>query len=210
MSYNPFEVFSNSSRGTADVANKLVNMILSAVNKEYIKDSTVKDPIYIESVKKYFGPRCVYCERVFNENFESVREHVEAMNRFRAGLDVQGNVLLSCKECNEKKKEYDQMSLSEVPNAWEKLLKPFGNDCLDGCKHCEYWRSIYRGKSDDEIRFILEKRLEKIKNFRIQYLPLNFDKIRCGLVSILDEVYKECQSFAKQKEQEVLNQIRGV
>jgi hypothetical protein len=61
---------------------------------------------YEGAVRETFGNRCPYCLRELSAA-NSVVEHLDGMNRYRAGLHVPGNVLVACKECNSEKRRDD-------------------------------------------------------------------------------------------------------
>jgi hypothetical protein len=110
-----------TGRAKSDVANKLVSMLLHEVSRKICGSLklNVSDSDYIEAVVQRFGDCCCYCERPL-ENDRAAVEHLDGMNRFRAGLHIPGNVTVSCKKCNNEKRRDDQRPELVLANSgWE-------------------------------------------------------------------------------------------
>jgi predicted restriction endonuclease len=97
-----------TSRAKSDVANKLVGMFLHELSRKVSSEigMRVSDPSYHRAVVETFGHQCAYCERTLETDRAAV-EHLDGMNRFRVGLHIVGNVLVSCKRCNNQKRNDD-------------------------------------------------------------------------------------------------------
>src|SRR6202162_4043017 len=63
---------------------------------------------YEELVRRWFDNRCPYCTRKLADT-DSVIEHLDGMNRYRAGLHAPGNVLVACRKCNSEKRRDDSL-----------------------------------------------------------------------------------------------------
>ena len=65
---------------------------------------------YEELVRRWFNNLCPYCSRNLADTV-SVIEHLDGMNRYRAGLHAPGNVLVACKKCNSEKRRDDSLKV---------------------------------------------------------------------------------------------------
>lgn len=182
----------------SDVANKLVSMFLHDVSRKLASKSTlrVSSPKYAADVFATFGPRCCYCERVL-ENDRAAVEHLDGMNRFRAGLHIPGNVIVSCKKCNSEKRRDDQLrELKLAKTGWESFLRHDSTNCHAGCKTCIYWEGLW--PNEDERMEQLEQARQRIMGFRTQHrriIKLS-QKVQPLLHRELEKIYRECQTFA--------------
>ena len=156
-----------TARAKSDVANKLVSMFLHEVSRKICLslDLNVSDPRYIETVVAKFGVNCCYCGRPLEDDRVAI-EHLEGMNRFRAGLHIPGNVLLSCKRCNNEKRRDDQRPvLLLAKTGWESFLSHNSKGCAFGCNSCAYWRTVWLGDDGQHIKNLQETRC-RITEFR--------------------------------------------
>ncbi len=187
-----------TSRAKSDVANKLVSMFLHEVSRKISSSFglNVADSRYADAVFSKFGVHCCYCGRVL-ENDRAAVEHLEGMNRFRAGLHIPGNVVVSCKKCNNEKRRDDQLrELTLATSGWESFLSHDATKCREGCNSCAYWRSVWpddrlRGKNMSDAR-------NRIAEFRAEYevaIQLN-KEAQPSLHEELEKIYRECQLFA--------------
>jgi len=186
-----------TGRAKSDVANKLVSMFLHEVSRKITTKIglSVADPKYGNAVETEFGGYCCYCGRLLESDRAAV-EHPDGMNRFRAGLHIPGNVIVSCKKCNNEKRRDDQHhELTLAKTGWESFLSHDGTKCGEHCKTCAYWKTVW----PDEIRAQnLKAARRKILEFRARYsesIDLNL-KAHDSLRKELDKIYRECQSFA--------------
>jgi hypothetical protein len=194
-----------TGRAKSDVANKLVSMFLHEVSRNINAKIglSVADPRYVHAVETEFGGRCCYCGRLLESDRAAV-EHPDGMNRFRAGLHIPGNVLVSCKKCNNEKRRDDQLpELRLAKTGWESFLSHDGTNCSAHCKTCGYWKTIW----PDEIKVEnLKAARRKILEFRARYaesIELN-QKAHDSLRFELDKVYRECQTFAMDRIKEAV------
>jgi hypothetical protein len=185
-------------RAKSDVANKLVSMFLHEVSRKMAAqlELSVADAIYAQAVETEFGVQCCYCGRLLEYDRAAV-EHLDGMNRFRAGLHIPGNVIVSCKKCNNEKRRDDQIHELKLANSgWESFLSHDSTKCDVGCKTCRYWKTVW--PEDKERIKNLKAARDKISDFRLnhqQSIELS-SRSRDALRQELDQIYRECQSFA--------------
>jgi len=99
---------SATRRAKSDVANKLISMFLHELSRKISENWPMKvdGEEYEGLVRKWFNNRCPYCSRNLADTV-SVIEHLDGMNRYRAGLHAPGNVLVACRKCNIEKRRDD-------------------------------------------------------------------------------------------------------
>lgn len=200
-----------TGRAKSDVANKLVSMFLHEVSRKITAKIglSVADPKYGHAVETEFGGHCCYCGRLLESDRAAV-EHPDGMNRFRAGLHIPGNVIVSCKKCNNEKRRDDQLhELTLAKTGWESFLSHDGTKCGEHCKTCLYWKTIW----PDEMRVKnLKAACRKILEFRARYaesIELNL-KAHDSLREELDKIYRDCQSFATVRIKEAVDLLLKV
>jgi hypothetical protein len=118
-----YKLRSATRRAKSDVANKLVSMCLHELSRRISQGWPIKvdGEEYEELVRGRFNSGCPYCSCNLT-NAESVIEHLDGMNRYRAGLHVPGNVLVACRRCNSEKRRDDSLKiLSLARTGWEFL-----------------------------------------------------------------------------------------
>lgn len=185
-------------RAKSDVANKLVGMFLHEVSRKITAKigMGIRDSRYAQSVSESFGTGCLYCKRPLELDRAAV-EHLDGMNRFRAGLHIPGNVALSCTRCNREKRRDDQIvELHLAPSGWESFLSHNGTRCQPKCMNCAYWRAVWPDLTERDDRLMGSR--QRISDFRTSHgegIRLN-DILRSSLIAHLDEVYRDCQIFA--------------
>lgn len=138
----------------------------------------------------------MYCGRSLELDRTAV-EHLDGMNRFRAGLHIPGNVALSCVRCNREKRRDDQtIMLHLAPSGWESFLSHDGTRCQPKCLNCAYWRAMWpeAGERDEKLMASRQKILQ-FRKTHIEGIRLN-NILRSSLVAHLEEVYRDCQAFA--------------
>src|SRR5208283_359988 len=112
---------SATRRAKSDVANKLISMFLHELSRRISQKWPMKvdGEEYEKLILKRFTNRCKYCLLNLADT-APVIEHLDGMNRYRAGLHVPGNVLVACKRCNSEKRRDDSLRvLSLAPTGWE-------------------------------------------------------------------------------------------
>ncbi len=187
-----------TSRAKSDVANKLVSMFLHEVSRKISASLglNVADSLYADAVFAKFGVHCCYCGRPL-ENDRAAVEHLDGMNRFRAGLHIPGNVVVSCKKCNNEKRRDDQLrELRLAKSGWESFLSHDSTKCSVGCNSCIYWKSVWPDDSQ-RVKNMNDAR-NRIAEFRSEYeqaIRLN-EKAHPSLHEELEKIYRECQTFA--------------
>ena len=165
---------------------------------------------YENLVREYFGNCCPYCCRSL-EVSDSVIEHLDGMNRYRAGLHVPGNVLVACKKCNSEKRRDDSMkTLTLAGSGWESFLSHNGTHCDNSCRTCIYWKTIWT--DDAERRKKLSDNLQKIREFRNRFLEFQKVLPMLGetLPELLTKLYTDCQAFAEKEIKSLLERFMQV
>lgn len=186
-------------RAKSDVANKLISMCLHELSRRISQDWPVKvdGEEYERLVRERFNNQCPYCSRDLT-NTESVIEHLDGMNRYRAGLHVPGNVLVACRRCNSEKRRDDSLRiLSLAGSGWESFLSHDGTRCLESCRTCRYWESIWEDATERRLR--LSGNLERVRAFRSAFSE--FEKVLPFHMktqpALLTKLYSDCQAFAE-------------
>ncbi len=186
-------------RAKADVANKLVSMFLHELSRRVSRDWPIKvdGDEYEKRIRMRFGNRCPYCLRDLVTN-QPVVEHLDGMNRYRAGLHVPGNVLVACRRCNGEKRRDDSLKmLTLAESGWESFLSHDGSRCSSQCKTCRYWEGIWEGELERKLH--LAENLAGIRAFR-QEFP-EFQEAVAALAKtipgLLTKLYSDCQTFAQ-------------
>jgi hypothetical protein len=187
-----------TSRAKSDVANKLVAMFLHEVSRKISAalDLNVSDSRYTDAVVARFGTSCCYCKRPLESDRAAV-EHLDGMNRFRAGLHIPGNVIISCKKCNNEKRRDDQLrELKLSSSGWESFLSHDSTKCSEQCKTCAYWKNVWPDEAQRGNN--LKQARHQIVEFRDEYreaIELS-RKAYPSLHRELERLYRECQTFA--------------
>jgi hypothetical protein len=183
-------------RQKSDVAQKLVSMCLHELSAALVRerpDLRVETAAYVETVRAVFGGSCAFCAQPLAADTHV--EHLDAMNRLRAGLHVAGNVVLACKRCNNAKRNDDQrQTRGKGRSGWESFLLHDGSRCPAGCSTCGYWVSVIPSAAERE-RF-LASRLDLIRSFRARYDT--DDRLRPSrqVAERLEVMYREWQEKA--------------
>lgn len=170
----------------------------------------VESEEYESLVRKLFNNCCPYCSRDLASTV-SVIEHLDGMNRLRAGLHVPGNVLVACRRCNNEKRRDDSLkTLYLASSGWESFLSHDGTRCTAPCPTCQYWKSIW--DDDSERRLQMGMNLQKVHGFR-QAFP-EFEKAFPTLLEtvpgLLAKLYLDCQSFAESEIRSLLEKFESV
>lgn len=190
-----------TSRAKSDVANKLVSMYLHELSRRLATQLNVlvNDPAYTKAVGEMFGGSCAYCGRTLELDRVAV-EHLDGMNRYRVGLHIAGNVVVSCKRCNSEKRRDDSLKqLVLAGSGWESFLAHDGKRCPAGCKTCEYWKTVW---PDDAERLLkLPAVCNRIREFRARFPQAAAVCVlaKRDLSESLGLLYRECQEFATDK-----------
>jgi hypothetical protein len=192
---------SATRRAKSDVANKLISMCLHEMSRRISQDWQIKvdGEEYERLVRERFGNRCPYCSCELTES-NSVIEHLDGMNRYRAGLHVPGNVLIACKRCNSEKRRDDSLEvLSLAKSGWESFLSHDGARCAVSCRTCLYWKGLWSDEAERSRQ--LNENLQRIRSFRSTFLE--FEKVLPALLetqpALLTKLYIDCQDFAERE-----------
>jgi hypothetical protein len=152
---------------------------------------------YGELVRQEFDNRCPYCLRTLAAA-ESVIEHLDGMNRYRAGLHVSGNVLVACRRCNcEKRRDDSLKTLMLADSGWASFLSHDGARCASSCLTCQYWKRVWEDETERSTRLAENER--RIRSFRctfpefVEVLPA----LKETLPQLLTKLYSDCQNFAE-------------
>ena len=196
-------------RAKSDVANKLVSMFLHELSRRISQTWQIKadGEKYELLVRERFNNLCPYCSCDLAKTI-AVIEHLDGMNRLRAGLHVPGNVLVACRRCNNEKRRDDSLlALSLAKSGWESFLSHDGSRCSTTCRTCLYWKSIWENEAVRRLR--LGENLEKLRLFRSsfpefqQILPSLLDT----LPALLTKLYADCQAFAETEMESLLDRF---
>jgi len=195
-------------RAKSDVANKLVSMFLHEFSRRICKDWKIRvdSEEYVNLVRSTFDNRCPYCERILAT--EAVVEHLDGLNRHRAGLHVPGNVVVACRRCNSEKRRDDTPKVPSLAQAgWESFLLHDGTRCVAECPICTYWAEVF--PDPDERRRRLHHNLERIRRFRlgISEFQLVVHPLLGRLPDVLTKLYSDCQTFAAKEIASLLESI---
>jgi hypothetical protein len=192
---------SATRRAKSDVANKLVSMCLHELSRRISQNWPIRvdSEEYEALVRERFRNRCPYCSRELTD-LDSVVEHLDGMNRLRAGLHVPGNVLVACKRCNGEKRRDDSLRiLSLAPSGWESFLSHDGTRCVMPCRTCLYWEAIWPDGTERALR--LSENLGRVRSFRATFPE--FQKALPSFMetqpALLAKLYTDCQTFAKRE-----------
>jgi hypothetical protein len=196
-------------RAKSDVANKLISMFLHELSRRISLNWQIRidSEKYGELVRNQFNNRCPYCSRDLGTTV-SVIEHLDGMNRYRAGLHVPGNVLVACGKCNCEKRRDDSLKiLSLAKFGWESFLSHDGTRCTAPCLTCLYWKGVWEDDPERVLR--LSENLERIRSFRSGFPE--FQRVLPSLMetlpALLTKVYSDCQSFAETEIKSLLEQF---
>lgn len=162
---------------------------------------------YAKLVRERFSNQCPYCS-VDLKNSSPIIEHLDGMNRLRAGLHVPGNVLVACRKCNNEKRRDDAIAeLTLNGSGWESFLSHDGSRCLAGCRTCTYWKDVW--PEDNQRAAMLSQNLERIRDFRrgIMEFEATVPPLMKTLPVQLAKLYSDCQTFA---ESEIKSLIAGL
>jgi hypothetical protein len=197
-------------RAKSDVANKLISMFLHELSQSISKKWQIKigSDAYIEIVRESFGNLCPYCSSELTQT-SFVIEHLDGMNRLRAGLHVPGNVLVACKRCNNEKRRDDSLrALTLATSGWESFLSHDGSRCSLPCGTCKYWASLW---PDLKVRKqSLGDNLQRIRIFRSKFAEFQeaLPALQANLPTLLARLYSECQSFAETEIETLLQKFQ--
>jgi hypothetical protein len=201
---------SATRRAKSDVANKLISMFLHELSRRISGSWQIRvdSEEYGQLVRQSFGDRCPYCLRVLAE---SVIEHLDGMNRFRAGLHVPGNVLVACRECNSEKRRDDSLrALSLASFGWASFLSHDGSRCASSCRTCQYWKGIWADEIERTQR--LGENLLRIQSFRSTFSEFEqiLPSLKETLPTLLTKLYADCQAFAETEIKALLETFDGI
>lgn len=198
-------------RAKSDVANKLISMFLHELSRKIGQGWPMKvdSEEYESLVRNQFNNKCPYCSSDLTLA-SSVVEHLDGMNRYRAGLHVPGNVLVACKRCNGEKRRDDSLRvLSLADSGWASFLSHDGSRCADSCRTCAYWKTVWKNEMDRKLRMC--ENLKRIRAFRA-----TFDEFQQANTSLtktlpdfLTKLYLECQKFAEEEIKSLLERVEG-
>lgn len=187
-------------RAKSDVANKLVSMALHQLSQQLESRLTVRSEQYRQAVREEFRNCCPYCDEPLSSSSNTILEHLDAMNQFRAGLHVPGNVLPACRPCNLEKRRDDQArALPDGVGGWEQFLSHDSTSCKLGCKTCMYWEKKWSGFTVEQRRCKLQTQARRIAAFRERFLPPGAQELSKRIAPQLRHFYESAQAFAKDR-----------
>jgi hypothetical protein len=164
---------------------------------------------YERLVRERFNNQCPYCSCDLTVS-ESVIEHLDGMNRYRAGLHVPGNVLVACRRCNGEKRRDDSLRiLSLAGSGWESFLSHDSTRCAAACLTCRYWAGIWENETERRLR--LSENLQRIRSFRNAFPE--FQEVLPSLMktqpALLTKLYSDCQAFAETEIKSLLEKFES-
>jgi hypothetical protein len=203
---------SATRRAKSDVANKLVSMFLHELSRAVSEGWPIKvsDEEYGRQVREWFKNGCPYCscELVLTT---PVVEHLDGMNRYRAGLHAPGNVLVACRKCNnEKRRDDSAKDLFLATTGWESFLSHDATRCAATCLTCEYWKGVWPDEKERTLR--LSENLQRLRSFRGAFPE--FEKVlpslKQTLPGMLTKLYTDCQGFAEKEIKFLLKSLKRI
>lgn len=212
MNFDPGQLLRKSTaRAKSDVANKLVSMLLHELSRKANQAGgmNVNGPRYAKLATDFFGQHCPYCSAELVAGRVAV-EHLEGMNRVRAGLHIPGNVVVSCSNCNREKRRDDQLAvLTLAETGWESFLAHDSTRCKESCKTCAYWRLLF---PDQALRSMhLQASKNRIQEFQrlpeVETALLAGQRIRTSAKQALESFYREGQAYALRRVTELANSV---
>ena len=211
MSDPTSQLRSATRRAKSDVANKLVSMFLHELSRRICREwpLRVDGEEYSTLVRNIFGNHCPYCWRDLTLAVPVI-EHLDGMNRYRAGLHIPGNVLVACRKCNNEKRRDDaRKELSLADSGWESFLSHDGSKCQQACKTCAYWATIL--EKPDERRAHMAENIGRIRVFRNSFSDLHhtLPALASTLPEFLAKLYSDCQAFAEGEIRSLLARVDG-
>ena len=206
------QIRSATRRAKSDVANKLVSMFLHELSRRISQKWPIRadGEEYEELVRRTFNNQCPYCSRDLTDTV-SVIEHLDGMNRYRAGLHVPGNVLVACRRCNLEKRRDDSLKVLLLANSgWESFLSHEGTRCGPSCLTCRYWESVWEDEAERRVR--LTENLAKVRSFRSTFLEFEqvLPLLAETLPALLTKVYSDCQAFAEAEIKSLLDKFEQI
>jgi hypothetical protein len=157
-----------------------------------------------------FNNRCPYCSCNLADT-TSVIEHLDGMNRYRAGLHAPGNVLVACRKCNSEKRRDDSLKvLSLASSGWESFLSHEGTRCAVTCLTCRYWKGIWEDETERRLR--LSENLQRVRSFRGAFAEFErvFPSLAETLPALLTNLYSDCQNFAEREIKSLLKSLERI
>lgn len=187
-----------NQRQKSDVAQKLVAMCLHDLSSKLIKEwpeLKVETPSYSQAVREAFSDECAFCDSKLAADTHV--EHLVAMNRARCGLHIAGNVVLSCKRCNNAKRRDDQaLTRTFGTSGWDNFLGHDGSCVQMPCSTCSYWKS--RVDSPTARRDHMNARSSRIREFRQRFRDIDTR----SFANALEAVYRKWQGEAENATEE--------
>jgi hypothetical protein len=202
---------SATRRAKSDVANKLISMCLHELSRKISEGWPIKvdGEEYEELARDQFGNRCPYCSCELSATV-AVIEHLDGMNRYRAGLHVPGNVLVACKRCNgEKRRDDASKNLPLGQSGWEAFLSHDGTRCPTSCPTCGYWKVVWPDQEGRVLR--LRENLARLRSFRSSFPELErvSPELLKTVPDLLTRLYSDCQAFAETEIKTLLGKIES-
>ncbi len=105
-----------------DASNSFVRALLTFIGEEQelrvrgVEPGELRGKKIRASIIEEFESKCVYCEKLLSEPKEMQLDHLISMNKDNVGLQIYGNLVLSCPPCNSAKKDRDFAEYLESSN----------------------------------------------------------------------------------------------
>jgi hypothetical protein len=164
---------------------------------------------YERLVREQFKNRCPYCSCDLTAT-TPVIEHLDGMNRYRAGLHVPGNVLVACRKCNGEKRRDDTLKVLPLAGSgWASFLSHDGTRCAESCRTCNYWKTIWKDEAERKLR--MRENLQRIQAFRSTFREFEgaHPALAKTLPDFLTKLYVDCQVFAQREIKVLLEKVEG-
>lgn len=176
-------------------------MFLHELSRSISEDwpTKVGDEEYGVQCRKWFSNECPYCSCKLSEAVPVI-EHLDGMNRYRAGLHAPGNVLVACRRCNnEKRRDDSKKVLILATTGWESFLSHDASRCGVICRTCEYWKSVWPNEAERSVK--LKENLQRLRAFRSAFPEFErvIPSLNQTLPEILTKLYSDCQIFAEKE-----------
>ena len=162
---------------------------------------------YENQVREWFANQCPYCLCSLTDT-QSVIEHLDGMNRYRAGLHVAGNVLVACRRCTGEKRRDDSLRILRLADSgWASFLSHDGVRCAPSCPGCQYWKGVWADEEERQLQ--LKDNLQRILSFRSTFSEFAriLPTIRETLPNLLTKLYSDCQTFAEMEIKSLLERF---
>jgi hypothetical protein len=122
-----------------DAQNAFARALLTFIGEEQelrvrgVEPGELRGKKIRRSIVSEFDSQCVYCDKKLVEPKEMQLDHLVSMNKDNVGLQIYGNLVLSCPPCNSAKKDRDfaEFLRETRPGDCEKIIERLTNRRVD-------------------------------------------------------------------------------